>query len=116
MALRLELCPPGMAELTMRQLEADSAKEQPGAKGLLRPKAAYEAAIMLVDASQHAWKVLYIDSQASAVTGNFSAAPTRLLDSPPCGTRSAIPMYGRSWNKAPHQSLQCCCCFPGSLP
>ena len=53
----------------MRQLEADRAKELNSAKGLLRPKAAYEAATMLVDASQHAWKVLYINSQATEVTG-----------------------------------------------
>ena len=62
----------------MRQLEADSAKEHPNAKGLLRPKAAYEAAMMLVDASQHAWKVLYLDSQASTVTGELLTSPQQL--------------------------------------
>ena len=96
MVLKLQLRPAGMAELTMRQLEADSAKEQPGAKGLLRPKAAYEAATMLVDASQHAWKVLYLDSQASAVTGRCPELQSPLcLTSVPRGICTASPLMDR---------------------
>ena len=56
----------------MRQLEADWAREHTSIKGLQRPKAAYESATMLVDASQHAWKVIYINSPASKITGNLA--------------------------------------------
>lgn len=60
----------------MRELEAEWAQAHVIAKGLQRPRAAYETATMLVDASQHAWKVLYINPQASRVTGD---PPTALL-------------------------------------
>lgn len=60
----------------MRELEAEWAQAYVTAKGLQRPPAAYETATMLVDASQHAWKVLYINPQASRVTGD---PPTALL-------------------------------------
>ena len=56
----------------MRQLEADWAREHTSIKGLQRPRAAYESATMLVDASQHAWKVVYINSPASNITGGFA--------------------------------------------
>ena len=95
--LRGEVCPAGMAELMMRHLEAESAKEQ--AKGLLRPKAAYEAATMLVDASHHAWKVLYIDSQASSVTGDTQQSALCLSVHLVACTLSA-DMYRCSWTTA----------------
>lgn len=82
----------------MRQLEVDSAREQPSAKGLLRPKAAYEAATMLVDASHHAWKVLYIDSQASSVTGDPASTLCSGLHLAAC-TLSAY-VYRCSWTFA----------------
>lgn len=75
----------------MRQLAADTAKEHSNAKGLLRPKAAYETATMLVDASQHAWKVLYLDSQASTVTGTSlqSCGKIPLCNNMPAGMHNA---------------------------
>ena len=63
----------GLAELTMRQLEADWAKSHSSARGLQRSPAAYDTATMLLDVSQQAWKVLYINAQASRVTGASSA-------------------------------------------
>ncbi len=60
----------------MRELEAEWAQSHVSVKGVQRPPTAYETATMLVDASQHAWKVLYINPQASRVTGDL---PTALL-------------------------------------
>ena len=65
----------GLAELTMRQLEADWAKSHSSAKGRQRSAAAYDTATMLLDVSQQAWKVLYINAQASRLTGPPSATP-----------------------------------------
>ena len=59
----------------MRQLEADWAKSHSSARGLQRIPAAYDTATMLLDVSQQAWKVLYINAQASRVTGAPSATP-----------------------------------------
>ena len=103
----------GMAELTMRQLEGDSAKEQSNAKGLLRPKAAYEAAMMLVDASQHAWKVLYLDSQASSVTGTLPRT-FPLRGSIPAGMHCAQPSctYAAAAMLPPNADAYC----PGKIP
>ena len=59
----------------MRDLEATWAAEHCHTKTLLRPPAAYAAATMLIDASQRSWKVLYLNSEASAKTGACTDDP-----------------------------------------
>lgn len=59
-----------MAELTMRSLEADWALRHCHISHLLRPPSAYAPAVMLLDASPRAWKLLYLSEAASAATGD----------------------------------------------
>jgi hypothetical protein len=58
-----------LAELTVRQLEAPWASRHPHLPDRRRALAAYDTATMLVDASQHRWKLLHLNPNASGKTG-----------------------------------------------
>ena len=99
----------------MRQLEADWAKSHSSARGLQRSPAAYETATMLLDVSQQAWKVLYINAQASRVTGapsapNFAAAPKQDVMQP---QPASLPWLSCRLPAAESASITSCKQSPG---
>ena len=74
-----------LAELTVRQLEAPWALKHPHLPNRQRGMAAYHTATLLVDASQHHWKLLHLNPSAVHRTGEAPA--------PFCPYPRLVPKY-----------------------